>query len=341
MSVVDNGGSSSYQRSSMYDAMKKNIPPPKRDFQESNPPRNLQELYDRYDPSIGAGIAIALGSLLIYLMAQVAIKFIFKNIKRGLQRTKKFGKYFPEENFPPLHVVQKLAAEQGIEIPESLLSKLIASDNAKVQSAGERRSSTTATPSAKKSSSTITASTMATNLTTTPKSPEDIFFNKACQSIHSMKETEFLTNKSTAANDASQRIITVNIIGATPAITPNPNHKPYYPPCPTYTQIVPAFKNTTIATVQQHKQRGVDGVLVVEDDECDVNYDNVVVTRATIENFPLLLKNDADFNNDSNYKVPSSCAKCGGNNSSASDENSYNRSCYYHSNLLIKNETVL
>lgn len=100
------------------------IPPPKRDFQEAEPARNLDELYAKYDPSIGAGIALSLGALLFYLLASVAAKWTWKRIKSRLQRTKKFSKYFPVKELPPWHVVKKIADEQGIEIPESLLIRL-------------------------------------------------------------------------------------------------------------------------------------------------------------------------------------------------------------------------
>lgn len=102
--------------------------PPKRDFQDANPPKTLDDWYARYDPSVGMGIALTLGILLFYLLSKVAVKWVWKRIKFQLQHTKRFGKYFPVKDLPMLSLeeVQKIANEQGIDIPESLLITLTA-----------------------------------------------------------------------------------------------------------------------------------------------------------------------------------------------------------------------
>uniref|UniRef100_A0A915L661 Uncharacterized protein n=1 Tax=Romanomermis culicivorax TaxID=13658 RepID=A0A915L661_ROMCU len=97
--------------------------PPKRDFQDADPPKNLQELYARYDPSVGVGIAISLGSLFAYLLIRMTASYIWRNIKRQMRRSRLFHHLVKRSQLPPFEMVRKLAAEQNMEIPESILAR--------------------------------------------------------------------------------------------------------------------------------------------------------------------------------------------------------------------------
>lgn len=103
-------------------------PPGKRDFQDHNPPRTAQELYDRYDPSVGMSTVIVLGIMLGVVVIRVSIKYIHRSIRRRLRKSRLFKKYFPvnETKWPPLHVAEQMAREEGIQLPKSLILKLTA-----------------------------------------------------------------------------------------------------------------------------------------------------------------------------------------------------------------------
>lgn len=305
------------------DDARKNLPPPKRDFQEANPPKNLEDLYSRYDPSVGAGIAIALGSLLVYLLAKVAIRFVCKNIKRYLQKTNKtFCKYFPEEKLPPLHVVQQLAVEHGIEIPEDVLLKLSSKDDD--YNSADMLSSKQIKNSSMSNKRSSTKTTILSPTPTTPaKSPDDIFFNKACQSC--VKEKDYIFNN----NSKSPGYITVNIIGATPSsITPNPCHKPC---C-----IIPNHHHRLASLSEEGNKDFTTDPMVPG--PAGAVYPNLLVTTATIEKFPLLpddlIKSSS---NNVTTNVPS-CSKCC---SAVSGKYNATEEKFNCSNYFITNETVL
>jgi len=104
----------------------KKIAPIKRDFQDHNPPRTARELYDRYDSSTGLNTIIILGVMLGVIVARISLKYVYRTIKKRLQKIKIFKKYFPanENRYPPLHVAERMAKKEGVQLSRSLLVKL-------------------------------------------------------------------------------------------------------------------------------------------------------------------------------------------------------------------------
>ncbi|CDW56321.1 hypothetical protein TTRE_0000459801 [Trichuris trichiura] len=69
----------------------------KRDFQEHNPVRSEREMFERYDPWVGITIGISLGTMLGLMLANVAVRWITKRLKRLMRKTKLGRRIFGDE----------------------------------------------------------------------------------------------------------------------------------------------------------------------------------------------------------------------------------------------------
>lgn len=54
----------------------------KRDFQEQNPPKTLEEFYATYDPSVGWGTGMLLCGVMLVLMIYCFMKFLYRRVEK-------------------------------------------------------------------------------------------------------------------------------------------------------------------------------------------------------------------------------------------------------------------
>uniref|UniRef100_A0A915KXR6 Uncharacterized protein n=1 Tax=Romanomermis culicivorax TaxID=13658 RepID=A0A915KXR6_ROMCU len=212
---------------------------PRRDFQEANPPRTDAERYKRYDPAVGIGISVTLGIFLFYLLSKVAVHFLWKRIRRKLQHTRRFGKYFPIDELPPLHIAQKIARDNGFEIPDSILVKLKDTTSSSSNNSTLYRSNLCKIENGdqvlRRSSSSLlyqprTALTVAK---ITEQSPLGVLVHKLSNvkddvSKRFLKPNDEAPNSRVTNKDRRQQQlqqITVNIICPTPSMTPSASRK--------------------------------------------------------------------------------------------------------------------
>lgn len=242
--------------------------PAKRDFQDHNPPKTPEELYSRYDPSVAVSTGVVLGGMLGFIVGRVMLKCVVKMTKRQLRKTKRFAKYFPERELPPLHVAQQIAREHGIALPESLISKLVRAGS----EANLRRIADAA------------------------KSPAAITAAAISPLILQQQQPSPGSAPSPSAGELLG-LIRVNIIGATPSITPNASHK-----------ILPALAVVEKRSADQQVTRdpaGENGHVGTKSVDSETRAKNaLVVTTATIETQPLLLSTTTST-------MPTSCGKNG------------------------------
>ncbi|KHJ49321.1 hypothetical protein D918_00446 [Trichuris suis] len=97
----------------------------KRDFQEHNPVRSEREMFERYDPWVGITIGISLGTMLGLMLANVAVRWVTKRLKRLMRKTKLGRRIFGDEL--PLVILPTSQMEQVGRIGNALTSSSTAS----------------------------------------------------------------------------------------------------------------------------------------------------------------------------------------------------------------------